>query len=229
MRKGKLDKLWCKGYLDAMDEFRRSAQVDREVMAMMLATNVELVADVLRTEDHSPGQVMRAIAATRSLDMVVEDTLHALVDQARVAGHTWAEIGELLRVSRQAAFQRFGGTRRPTSEDEGIVAPVDGAVEQAVPVLQAFLDGRFDDTRSSFGERMLNACSVELLADVREKVRLEAGEVQALGTPIVSVRDGYTEVDIPVALDRADGIGRVVLDADRRVAGFLVRPAEAVS
>jgi hypothetical protein len=198
-------------------------------MAMMLATNVQLVADVLHAEDHSPGQVMRAIAATRSLEMVVEDTLRALVDQARAAGHTWAEIGGLLRVSRQAAFQRFGGARRPTSEDRGIVAPVAGAAEHAVPVLQAFLDGRYDDARSSFGERMLNACSVELLADVREKVRREAGEVQALGTPIVSVRDGYTAVDIPVALDRANGIGRVVLDADRQVAGFFVRPAEVVS
>jgi hypothetical protein len=198
-------------------------------MAMMLTTNVQLVADVLVAEDHSPGQVMRAIAATRSLDMVVEDTLRALVDQARAAGHTWAEIGGLLRVSRQAAFQRFGGTRRPSSENDGNLAPVDDAVEHAVPVLQAFLDGRFDDARSSFGERMLNACSVELLADVREKVRREAGEVQALGTPVVSVRDGYTAVDIPVALDNTDGIGRVVLDADRRVAGFFVRPAEGVS
>lgn len=196
----------------------------------MLRTNVQLVADVLSAEEHSPGQVMRAIAATRSLDMVVEDTLRALVEHARAAGHTWAEIGDLLRVSRQAAFQRFGGGRRPSAgQEEGIVAPVEGAVEHAVPVLQAFLDGRFDDVRSSFGQRMLNACSVELLADVREKVRREAGEVQALGTPLVSVRDGYTVVDIPVALDRADGISRVVLDADRQVAGFFVRPAEALS
>jgi hypothetical protein len=213
-----------------VDEARSPAQFDREVMALMLTTNVELVADVLRAEEHSAGQVMRAIAATRSLDMVVEDTLRALVEQARSAGHTWAEIGHLLRVSRQAAFQRFGGGRRPSAgEDEGIVAPVEDAVEHAVPVLQAFLDGRFDDARLSFGERMLNACSVELLADVREKVRREAGEVQALGTPVLSVRDGYTVVDIPVALDREDGIGRVVLDADRQVAGFFVRPAEAVS
>ncbi len=75
---------------------------------------------------------------------------------------------------------------------------------------------------------MLEACSVELLADVREEVRRQAGEVQALGTPVVSVRDGYT-VDIPVALEQADGIGRVVVDADRQVAGFFVRPTEAVS
>lgn len=81
--------------------------------------------------------------------MVVEDTPRALVEQARAAGHTWAEIGDLLRVSRQAAFQRFGAGRQPTSEDGGMVAPVDGAAECAVPVLQAFIEGRFDDARSS--------------------------------------------------------------------------------
>jgi len=68
-----------------------------------------------------------------------------------------------------------------------------------------------------------------LLADVREKVRREAGEVQALGTPVVSMRDGYTVVDVPVALERADGTGRVVLNADRQVAGFFIRPKDATS
>ncbi len=199
------------------------------MMAMLLMTNVQLVADVLRPGEHdSSGQVMRAIAATRSLETIVQDTLRALVEQARAAGHTWAEIGELLHVSRQAAFQRFGGARGSLAED-GVAVPVDGAVEAAVPVLQAFLDGRFGEVRATFGERMLDACSVELLADVRERVREYGGEVQAFGTPVISVRDGYTGVDIPVALERADGLGRVVLDADRRVVGFFVRPPEAMS
>lgn len=197
-------------------------------MATLLVTNVQLVAEVVRGEEDSAGQAMRAIAATRSLEMIVDDTLRALVEQARAAGHTWAEIGELLHVSRQAAFQRFGVGRRATMED-GVVVPVDGAVEAAVPVLQAFLDGRFDDARATFDERMLDACSVELMADVRDKVRQYGGEVQALGTPVVSVRDGYTGVDIPVALDSADGIGRVVLNPDREVVGFFVRPVEAMS
>jgi len=190
---------------------------------MLLATNAQLVADVLRADE---GPVMRAIAATRSLDTIVEDTLRALVDQARVAGHTWAEIGDVLHVSRQAAFQRFGGAGRPGIEDTDGTAPVEGAVEHAVPVLRAFLDGRFDDARSTFNQRMLKSVSAELMADVREKVRQEAGEVQALGSPVVSVRDGYTVVDIPISLERADGTSQVVLDADRQVAGFFVRPAD---
>ena len=199
-------------------------------MALLLTSNVRLVADVLSEDEHPAEQVMRAVAATRSLDTIVEDTLHALVEQARAAGHTWAEIGAVLRVSRQAAFQRFGGGTQPTTETEegAIPVPVEGAVDRAVPVLEAFFDGRFDEVRSHFAARMLAAVSAELLADVRETVRDRAGKVQALGTPVVSVRDGFTVVDIPIALERADGIGRVVLDADRDVAGFFVRPREEV-
>lgn len=198
-------------------------------MATLLLTNAQLVADVLRSDEHDvSGQVLRAIAATRSLDMIVEDTLRTLVRQARAEKHTWAEIGELLHVSRQAAFQRFGSGQGPIAE-EGAPQPVEGAVDAAVAVLQAFLDGRFDDARATFDPRMLEASSVELLADVREKVHQYGGKVQGLGIPIISVRDGYTGVDFPIALERADGIGRVVLDRDGQVAGFFVRPAEAIA
>lgn len=191
---------------------------------MLLTTNVQLVAEVLRQDEQTEGQAMRAIAATRSLDLIVQDTLHALVARARAAGHTWAEIGEVLHVSRQAAFQRFGGGEQMAGEREpasGIA--IDGAEPRALAVLQAFLDERFDDARANFDERMLDACSVELLADVRAKVREGAGEVQALGAPVVSVRDGYTVVEIPIAGERADGASQVALDADGRVAGFFVR------
>lgn len=44
-----------------------------------------------------------------------------------------------------------------------------------------------------------------------------------------SAAGSVRSVDIPVALEHADGIGRVVLDADREVAGFFVRPREFVS
>lgn len=211
-----------------MTESRSPVQFDREVMALLLTSNVQLVADVLAADEHSPGQVMRAIAATRSLDTIVEDTLRALVDQARAAGHTWAEIGAVLRVSRQAAFQRFGGGgARPGSGEDA--TPPAGAVDDAVPVLEAFLDGRFEEVRSHFAPRMLAACPVELLAEVREKVRAHAGEVRALGTPTVSTQDVFTVVDVPIALERAEGVGRVVLNADREVAGFFVRPRGALA
>lgn len=196
---------------------------------MLLSTNVQLVAEVLSEDEEAGGQAMRAIAATRSLDLIVQDTLRALVSRARAAGHTWAEIGDVLHVTRQAAFQRFGGGSSRAAGDEASSAPIERAAERAVPVLEAFLDRRFADVRSSFDDRMLEACSIELLADVRDKVERGAGAVREIGTPVISVRDGYTIVEIPVALERATGTGRLILDEDGRVAGFFVRPSGAVS
>jgi hypothetical protein len=51
------------------------------------------------------------IIIIRSLTRIVEDGMRQAVQRARQAGHTWAEIGELLGTTRQAAFQRFGHSR----------------------------------------------------------------------------------------------------------------------
>lgn len=192
---------------------------------MLLTSNVQLVAEVLREDVQGDGQAMRAIAATRSLDLIVDDTLRALVLRAREAGHTWAEIGEVLHVTRQAAFQRFGaGASVAGSDATAASTPVRGAAKLARSVLQAFLDGHPNDVRARFDDRMLESCSVELLLDVRERVRA-GGEVLEIGDPVVSTRDRLTIVDIPVTLERARGTGQVILDSDGRVAGFFVRAA----
>ncbi|HEX4257015.1 MAG TPA: hypothetical protein VH089_18125, partial [Streptosporangiaceae bacterium] len=51
----------------------------------------------------------RAQARARS----AEEELAMSVAQARESGHTWAEIGQVLGTSRQAAFQRFGRPADP--------------------------------------------------------------------------------------------------------------------
>ena len=107
--------------------------------------------------------------------------------------------------------------RRRSSASEGAAAPplemgsqvpVDRAVAAGRPaapgVSRRPLRRRAGDVWGADAGR----CSVELMADVREQVRRYGGEVQTLGTPVVSVRDGYTGVDVPVSLERPDGIGR---------------------
>lgn len=46
------------------------------------------------------------------------EALNQAVHKALDGGATWAEVGEVLGVSRQAAFQRFG-PKQVTSPDEG--------------------------------------------------------------------------------------------------------------
>ena len=92
------------------DSQHRNPADERAVLARMLSSNAEFVAEVLHPGEGSPTpSVMAALRAARSLDSVVDDVLRSLVQQARDEGRTWAEIGEIFGTSRQAAFQRFGG------------------------------------------------------------------------------------------------------------------------
>lgn len=204
------------------------SDAERDLMALMLTTNARLVADVLvGGSAPSSQQVLRAIAATRSLAAMVDETLRALVDQARRSGHTWAEVGEVLHVTRQAAFQRFGGGLPPTAtEERPETQAVQRAVELAVPILAHFLDERWQEVRASFDERMLAACPVEMLIAAHRKVLPEAGGLQQIGKPRVSVRHGYTVVDVPTAFEHGDRTGRVVINTDGEVSGFFVLPPD---
>ena len=51
---------------------------------------------------------LAAVQVASELAAVSAAALRLSVDQARAAGHTWQELGDVLGVSRQAAFQRFG-------------------------------------------------------------------------------------------------------------------------
>ena len=177
---------------------------EREVMGLVLTTNAELVSRVLRGAGGGEGpSVMAAVSATRTLDLIVNDILHALVRQARAEGCTWAEVGEVLHVTRQAAFQRFGGATDARA-GEGLMTPIPGAADKATAIVDDWLHERYDEVRRDFG-----------------------GEPVELGTGVVSVRSGHTVVDVPIAFERAQATGRVAFDADERVAGFFILPSES--
>jgi len=51
---------------------------------------------------------LRALTAARDLEMILGSGREAAVLEARRAGHSWAEIGERLGLSKQGAQQRWG-------------------------------------------------------------------------------------------------------------------------
>lgn len=195
---------------------------EREVMALMLRTNVDLVASVLRGAEGLEGDasVMAAISATRSLSLLVEDTLHALVQQARAEGHTWAEVGELLHVTRQAAFARFAGSDTAAALDFSDMPPLDGAEQRARSLLDDFLQGHLEEARATFDDYFRERASLELLKNHRGRLEHRFGAVLEVGTAKVMVRDGFTVVDLPVAFEHGDMRNRTSFDVDGQVTGF---------
>lgn len=53
-----------------------------------------------------------AIRALATIEVEAKKVLADMVDEAREANHTWAQIAEALGISRQAAQARFGGADR---------------------------------------------------------------------------------------------------------------------
>jgi hypothetical protein len=202
---------------------------EREVMALMLITNAEIVATVLRGENGTQAEPLKAaIAATRTLALLVDDTLRALVRQARDRGATWAEIGEVLHVTRQAAFQRFGGQPDAAEGEQPAARPIPGAGEKARRIVEQFMAGQWDDLRASFDARARKAATIELLSSTLESGSKTFGEFVAWGTPVTGVTGDYTVVDLPMAFEKGELTARVSFNADEQVAGLFFLPADRV-
>jgi len=212
-----------------------AVDVDRQVMARMAQANAELMVRVLRGDEPVEGDpVMVALAAARSLGVVVDDILRGLVVRARRDGRTWAEIGDVLHVTRQAVLQRFGGPPTMTGATAPSTQPLPAAGARAVELFDHFFNRRWDALRAEFNQRMLDACSVQLLSSVRAQLPGKAGEAVEMAAPQISRLGDYTLVDVPLRLrvplafrrgfKRREATGRATFDDAGRVAGFFILP-----
>jgi hypothetical protein len=169
---------------------------------------------------------LEAVIVIRTLAWVVEDGLRQAVQLARQAGHTWAEIGELLGTTRQAAFQRFG---RPLDPRTGVPMAEEilpGAAERAAGLLADVAEQRWTQVTSGFDARMTKALDARRLAAAWAQVVGIAGEYQGMGEPVARQAGDYTVVNVPLRFEAAELTGRVSYDRAAQVAGlyFLNQP-----
>jgi hypothetical protein len=169
---------------------------------------------------------LEAVAVVRSLARVVEEGMREAVQQARQAGHTWAEIGELLGTTRQAAFQRFGRPLDPRTGAPMADEILPGAAERAAVLLADVAEQRWEQATSGFGQRMAKALDARGLAAAWAQVIGMAGAYQGMGEPIARQAGDYTVVDVPLRFEAAELTGRVSYDHAGQVAGlfFLNQP-----
>jgi hypothetical protein len=163
---------------------------------------------------------LRAIAVIRSLARVVEDAMREAVQAARQAGHTWAELGDLLGTTRQAAFQRFGRPLDPRTGAPMADAILPGATERAASLIADVAEQRWEQAQAGFDQRMSAALSAEALAAAWAQVIGTAGAYQGMGEPVAHQAGDYTVVDVPLHFEAAELNGRVSFSGTGQVAGL---------
>jgi hypothetical protein len=86
-------------------------------LAELNAGNAETLAIYLRAAEAnaalaqgSDREAAYMVERIAQAEKMLTEARHELVRLERSAGRTWAEVGDLLGISRQAAQQRFGGS-----------------------------------------------------------------------------------------------------------------------
>jgi hypothetical protein len=168
------------------------------------------------------------VRRAQDLDDLSGQVLRLCVQQGRDAGHTWQEIGDLLGVTRQAAFQRFGKPIDPrTGEPMDKTVRMADAAERAIQIVAAVLEGRMDEARQSFNAQVMEAFTDEVRGSALATIAGHVGAFEGFGEgePFVRRIGDLTVVDIPLCYEAGDMKARVAFDADERVASmFILNP-----
>lgn len=188
----------------------------------MSTVAARLTAELTRTGAGSP---LTAVASARELSVLAGEALQETVDRARAAGHSWKEIGDVLRTTRQAAFQRFGRPVDPRTGAPMTKVVLPGAADKAVAIFTDIAAGDWEAARADFDQRMLDLVSAERIADVWVQMAALLGRFERIGEPVTRSLGTHTIVDIPMYFEAGEGTGRVTLDGDSKVAGLFIRPA----
>jgi len=152
--------------------------------------------------------------------------LQDAVDRARAVGHSWREIGDVLGTSRQAAFQRFG---HPVDPRTGAPMKADvppGTADQAVALVTSLAGGHWQQARTDFSARMTEALDAARLAEGWARTASVVGSYEGMGEPFARRVGDQIIVEVPLRFEAGDGIARVVFDADGKVGGLWLRPAD---
>lgn len=174
----------------------------------------------------SPTPGLEAVRIANELAATAAMAQRLSVDSARAAGRTWQELGDVLGVSRQAAFQRFGHPVDPRTGEPMSRALLPGAAEKATQLLIDWIEERYDRVAADFSDAVAAKMSESggLAAAWAQLIGL-VGAYGGMGEPLTRQAGDLTIVEIPLTFEASEMKGRVVYDRQGKVAGlFVLRP-----
>ena len=165
------------------------------------------------------------VRAASEISALAAAALRVAVDLARGEGRTWQELGDVLGVTRQAAFQRFGHPVDPRTGEPMSSAMMPGAAERATQLVIDWIEGRYDNVTADFNQVMSEKMPADGLADAWAQLAGLVGRYEQLGEASARQAGDLTIVDIPMSFEASEMKGRVVYDEDGKVTGlFVLRP-----
>lgn len=182
-----------------------------------------LSGPVLRVET----QPLESIRAAQEFRDGAEALLAEAVQQARDEGRTWQEIGEVLGVSRQAVFQRYGKPIDPRTGETMNTTPLPGADELARTVIDELAHTRWADVRARFDAVMHDGLTEEGLAEAWAQIAGMVGAYESHGDTEETRTGLFTTTNTPLIFEAGEFVARIAFRDDRTIAGLYILSPEA--
>ena len=196
-----------------MGETGSAGERERARLAHVLDQNVSVFnAFITGAADAAPP--LTALLSARMAADAIENATSVLVAEARDAGRTWQEIGELLSMSRQAAQQRFT-ERAPDPRDALLAARASEVVDQ----MEA---EAWSEVTADWDEVMRSELSAEQLAETWQQIMLSAGPLQTVGQSSIVRKGPFRVVDVPLVFAHGPMKARIVFNHDAKISGLFV-------
>lgn len=195
---------------------------ERRQLALMLERNVAAVVAALRPSGDGGStdwQPLAVLLAAVTAAGALEDATSFAVAQAREAGHTWQEIGELLAITRQAAQQRFGdrASERPEA-GHAVLA------QRASEIVEQIDRGEWEALTADWNGVMRSELSRERLGQVWHGLVASAGPLQGVGRASVRRKGPYRIAEVPLVFEHGPMRASITFDHDDQVAGLFLLP-----
>ncbi|ROS23035.1 hypothetical protein [Cellulomonas sp. PhB150] len=159
------------------------------------------------------------------------------VQEARTQGRTWAQIGEELDMTKQAAFKRFGRPVDPQTGEALARRSAAGVAELTEQVCALIAAADYDRLMPLLHPRTAEELPADLIAETWRAVVAEVGAWQRCTGTRVELPDG-TVVDpddevsgvvvgaTTLECEAGSIVGRVAVSADSQVVGLLLVPTD---
>jgi hypothetical protein len=177
-----------------------------------------LAAPVLRGEDDP----LELVCAAREVQARAEELMAAAVQQARQAGRTWQEVGDVLGVSRQAAFQRYGKPIDPRTGGLMNTTALPGVDELARTVIDDLAHSRWADVSARFDATMRDRLTDEGLAEAWAHIVGLAGAYEGHGDTDAVRAGDFTTTNTSLNFEAGDFVARITFRDDETLAGLYI-------
>lgn len=195
-----------------------------------LQTLISALAEIANIEDHTAdageGFATQRIEIAAELKSVSDQTLHDSVDQARAQNVSWQQIGDVLGISRQAAFQRFRNTNDPKGNSSMKTRDNTAMIPKAEAIYRHLEGGDYDSVgrqMTFIAHRILNEKKV---MGVWGEATAMVGALESVGESFARPSGSNVVVESPLAFEAGDLVGRIAFNRRNKIVGMLILRAE---